>query len=156
LKADSPQLNQFLEEEKGLKSVLMHVRLGDYRLENSFGILGRDYYLDALNEIQETKGIERIWLFSDEPAEAINYVPLSFREKIRVVPDFEGRAAVTLEAMRYADSYIIANSSLSWWGASLSYAINPLIIAPSPWFKSKPEPKDIIPGNWKRINAWDY
>jgi len=29
-----------------------------------------------------------------------------------------------LEAMRYAKSYIIGNSSLSWWGAKLSYSVN--------------------------------
>jgi hypothetical protein len=155
LNEGNSQLNQFLKDEKGQKSVLVHVRLGDYRLEKDFGILSKGYYEMALNEIEHKMGVERIWLFSDEPENAVSFIPEAFRERIRIVPNFDGKASVTLEAMRYADSYIIANSSLSWWGASLSYAVNPLIIAPVPWFRTKPEPTDLVPLSWTRVNAWD-
>jgi hypothetical protein len=154
LKVESPQLNKFLEEEKDLKAVLLHVRLGDYKLEKDFGIPLRQYYEDSLNHIKNIQGVNRIWLFSDEPEHALTYIPDTLREKARIVPTFKEGSATTLEAMRHAGSYIIANSSLSWWGACLSYSANPLIIAPSPWFKSKPEPREIIPDHWERVRAW--
>ena len=154
LKVESLELDKFLVEEKNRRTVLMHVRLGDYKLEKDFGIPQSEYYEKSLNQIQKIRGIDRIWLFSDEPEEALAYVPTAYRAKVRIVPTFKEVSAVTLEAMRHADSYIIANSSLSWWGANLSYSTDPLIIAPSPWFKSKPEPRDIIPESWIRINAW--
>ena len=155
LKVANSLLDDFLREEKGKESVLMHVRLGDYKQEDHFGILDGRYFERALHQVHDAKGFERIWLFSDEPDEAMAYVPTSFQSIVRVVPDFGGRAALTLEAMRHANSYIIANSSLSWWGASLSYTESPLVIAPAPWFKSKPEPRDLIPQRWQRIKAWD-
>jgi hypothetical protein len=71
------------------------------------------------------------------------------------VPDFEGSAAETLEAMRHAKNYILGNSSLSWWGAKLSYSKTPIVIAPNPWFKAAPEPRDLIPADWSRIEAFD-
>lgn len=154
LKENSPLLNEFLIEEKGVNSALMHVRLGDYKLETDFGIPSLEYYAKSLGELKDAVSFERIWLFSDEPTEAIKYVPKSFQNLVRIVPNFNGSSAITLEAMRHANSYIIANSSLSWWGARLSYTNEPLVVAPFPWFKSKAEPRYIIPEHWRRISAW--
>ena len=53
--------------------------------------------------------------------------------------------------MRYGHGYIIANSSLSWWAASLSHAKNPLVVAPSPWFKQIGTPNKLIPDNWNTL-----
>jgi hypothetical protein len=155
LKKKCEELDAFLEEEKGFNAVLVHVRLGDYKLERDFGIPDSSYYMEALTRINEIEKIERIWLFSDEPNEAIQFCPEQFRDLVRVVPEFNEKSAVTLEAMRHAKSYVIANSSLSWWGAKLSYAERPLVIAPAPWFKAKPEPTDIVPEDWIRLRAWD-
>ena len=155
LKAEDEELNSFLEDEKGFNPVLVHIRLGDYKLEKDFGIPDRLYYEVALSQISKQFGFDRIWLFSDEPEEAISLCPETVRDLVRVVPEFGGKSAVTLEAMRHAKSYVIANSSLSWWGANLSYSENPLVIAPNPWFKSKPEPRDIVPQNWMRLGGWN-
>jgi hypothetical protein len=155
LKKDCEELNTFLDQEREFNPVLVHVRLGDYKLESDFGIPDPSYYVRALTHINEIKKIERLWLFSDEPDEAIQYCPEKFRDLVRVVPKFDEKSAVTLEAMRHAKSYVIANSSLSWWGAYLSYSENPLVIAPTPWFKAKPEPKNIVPEDWIRLKAWD-
>lgn len=155
LKIANEELSTFLNEEKKFNPVLVHIRLGDYKLEKDFGIPNHSYYENALIHIRKQSGIDRIWLFSDEPDEAISYLPKSFRYLVRVVPNFDGKSAVTLEAMRHAKHYVIANSSLSWWGANLSYSGNPTIISPTPWFKSKPEPREIIPSNWVRFSGWN-
>lgn len=154
LNKSSPELTFFLESEKKYKVTAVHIRLGDYKHEIGFGIPSKEYYAEALNRIEESEGIERVWLFSNEPDEALSFIPSKFRQNTMIVPHFMGSAAETLEAMRHAESYVLANSSLSWWGAFLSYSDSPCVIAPKPWFKFSQEPKKIVPSKWTRLSAW--
>ena len=148
------ELLDFLESESQIDAVAIHVRLGDYKSEDSFGIPNKSYYGEALQKLGGSQHIKRIWLFSNEPEEAVGYIPLEYMDRLKIVPDFRGNAAATLEAMRHAKNYVIANSSLSWWGAFLSYSPSPKVIAPTPWFKSSREPSEIVPPSWIRQTAW--
>jgi hypothetical protein len=48
--------------------------------------------------------------------------------------------------------YVIANSSLSWWGAWLGRASDKKIIAPKKWFNTPTkDTKDLIPLDWERL-----
>jgi hypothetical protein len=154
LKSPSEKLVDFLHQIDGKKSLMVHVRLGDYKSESGFGIPERRYIEESLREHFAVTNYDLIALFSNEPTEAIDYIPIEYRSKTLVVSEFDGRAAETLEAMRHMNGYVIANSSLSWWGAFLSKHKNPFVIAPRPWFKGNPEPMDIIPPDWRRIYAW--
>jgi hypothetical protein len=151
----SAKLNQFIEQNSPLDTVMVHVRLGDYKDHQNFGIPSPKYYKQALAELLRFQPFERILLFSNEPDSAMDYIPSDLLSRVLIAPDFDGSAAETLEAMRHAKSYIIGNSTLSWWGAKLSYSANPKVIAPNPWFKTEPEPKDLIPPDWIRIDAFD-
>jgi len=151
LKSPSEEYIQFLELISDQHSIALHVRLGDYKGLKGFGILSRGYYSEALSLLSESIKIERILLFSDEPGEAINYIPVEFLNRTLIVPSFNGNAAETLQVMRLCSNYIIGNSSLSWWGAFLSYSTNPIVVAPEPWFATKPEPNLLIPPNWIRL-----
>lgn len=141
---------QLAEEEIPL---IVHVRLGDYKMENSFGILTHTYYNSAVTELWSTGKFNKIWLFSDEPESAIDVFDVNFQESIRVIPEVSNSAALTLEVMRFGKGYIIANSSFSWWGAFLSYADRPEVIAPTPWFIDQDEPVELIPPLWIRRNG---
>jgi hypothetical protein len=154
LKDPSPPLIEFIKKFRKKETVMIHVRLGDYKTHDHFGIPGLEYYGTALRDLSKTKKIESILLFSNEPNVAISYIPIEFQELIFVVPDFSGSAAETLEAMRYAKNYIIGNSSLSWWGAKISHTKSATVIAPQPWFKSALEPSDLIPPGWVRKAAF--
>jgi hypothetical protein len=129
--------------------LVVHVRLGDYRLENDFGLLSPRYY-ESILEMWSSGAYKRLWLFSDEPSEALELIPANLREHARVIDDKSETPCVTLELMRLGYGYVIANSSLSWWGAMLSRTENPIVMAPQPWFKSMDEPKDLIPAIWQR------
>jgi predicted nucleic acid-binding protein len=49
---------------------------------------------------------------------------------------------------------VIANSSYSWWGATLSKD-ETLVASPKNWYRSMPTPIDLIPENWIQIeNSW--
>jgi hypothetical protein len=133
--------------------LVVHVRLGDYKTENSFGIPSKDYYSDALEYFEKFDSARRIWLFSNEPSEAITLIPEKFRARTEIVSVDSLSSAETLELMRYGSSYIIANSSFSWWGATLSFNENAKVIAPKPWFRSSRTPNELVPSNWLQFDA---
>lgn len=133
--------------------LVVHVRLGDYRLEENFGILTENYYRN-IDVLWDSRKYKKIWLFSDEPDVAISYIPKKLQSQTRIIRDESETPATTLELMRLGAGYVIANSSLSWWGAMLCRNENPEIVAPSPWFRSMPEPKQLIPENWSRRDGF--
>jgi hypothetical protein len=155
LKSNPKSLTDFLDQYQNQRILSVHIRRGDYRNETSFGLLSSNYYERAIALVSEEYDFDRIWLFSDEPNFAISLLPKNLIGRVEIVPDFDGSASATLEAMRHANAYVLANSSLSWWGAWLSYIEDPIVIAPEPWFRHSPEPNKIIPSNWQRISAWE-
>jgi hypothetical protein len=136
------------------KPLVVHVRLGDYKNEESFGIPSKEYYERAISQLWGSGLYKKIWLFSDEPELAIDYIPNQMFEHIRWIENIEGSSARTLEVMRFGHGYVIGNSTYSWWGAYLSYNSKPVVIAPSPWFQKIISPRDITPPEWQRMNAW--
>ena len=133
--------------------LVVHVRLGDYLAEGGFGTLEQSYYLKAISKAMELGDFGKIWMFSDEPLEAIKRLPHHLGLEVRVMPPFEESPATALEVMRMGKGYVIANSTFSWWGASLSYQPNPVVIYPYPWFKSMDSPLDLVPPNWLPIST---
>ena len=131
---------------------MIHVRLGDYENEKDFGVLNSNYYKTAIQSLAKSKSSLDILLFSDEPESAIKKLPISVLDKVIVVEVKGVSAAETLELMRKCKNFVIANSSLSWWGAYLSESVNKIIIAPTPWFVNAPYPKFLIPKEWTLIN----
>lgn len=136
------------------RPLVVHVRLGDYLSENGFGTLDKSYYERALAVALSAKEFGKIWLFSDDPQEAILRVPENLGIEVRVMPDFGGSPAATLEAMRFGEGYVIGNSTFSWWGATLSYTFEPVVIYPLPWFKALDLPVDLIPLRWSSVDAF--
>lgn len=141
------ELSSFARIEDPL---VVHMRFGDYRLENSFGILTQKYYQESINELWGSGDFKSIWVFSDEIDEAKRYLQDLEISEMRYIPDVANSSAQTLEAMRLGKGYIIGNSSFSWWAAKLSNNANAKVFAPIPWFIGQDEPSELIPPNWMR------
>ena len=137
------------------RPLLVHVRLADYQLEDNFGVLNSEYYRAAIEFAWGTERFGRIWLFSDQPADAMQRIPYEFRNRTRLVEAHNLDSAETLQMMSLCQGYVIANSSFSWWGAFLSECKDPLVVTPKPWFTGLPEPTDLIPLNWNRFDGFD-
>ena len=151
LKEEGTQLKKYIDLAKNETPLIIHVRLGDYKKENDFGILPINYYLEAISKIDASKYGE-IWLFSDEPEAAIEIIPLDIRKKCRVIPEIDHSAASTLELMRHGKAYVIGNSTFSWWGAWLNGNPDKVVIAPKNWFVTiKFNTKDLIPDSWIKM-----
>ena len=134
--------------------LVVHVRLADYRQEDKFGIPQLSYYHEAVSKLWNSGKYKSIWLFSDEPQNALDRIPEELHRHIRSFGDVENCIVKTLEVMRLGKGYVLANSSFSWWGARLSINSDPVVVAPSPWFYQLNEPKLLIPPGWLREDAW--
>lgn len=137
------------------KPLLVHVRLGDYQLEELFGILSPEYYRAAIEYAWQIGEFNKIWLFSDQPKDALRRIPQQYRDRIRLIENDDLDSAETLKIMSLCQGYVIANSSFSWWAAALSDFENPVVVSPKPWFIQLPEPTDLIPPHWDRFEGFD-
>ena len=134
--------------------LIVHIRLGDYKNEDSFGVLPLAYYEKSIRRMWASGEYKKIWAFSDEPElarELLTFVP---RENLRWISELDNSASMTLEAMRYGAGYVIGNSTYSWWGAFLSFTPNAKVIAPRPWFRNRPTPQELIPPHWDFEVSW--
>jgi hypothetical protein len=152
-KHDISELAKF-EELACLESpIMLHIRLGDYKINPDFGMLNSNFFNEGISEALKVKDVGMIWLFSDEPEIAMNLLKHEYRARVRVIPNFTGRSALTLEIMKLGRAFVISNSSFSWWGATLRKDQSAPVFAPGTWFRNLPEPRDLIPPNWKRIQV---
>jgi hypothetical protein len=152
-KTKPPALSSLESLSELEKPLVVHIRLGDYRNEPNFGLLRQEYFRKATEELWSTQNYGKIWLFSDEPSEALKYFPLGLLDHIRVVSEFQNSASLTLESMRLGHGYVISNSTFSWWGAYLTHNPGATVIAPAPWFNSLDDPIDLVPPAWHRTSS---
>jgi glycosyltransferase involved in cell wall biosynthesis len=151
---ESSSLEQYRSLARVELPLIVHIRLGDYKLENNFGVPSKAYYSESISRLWDSGEYKKIWVFSDEPNEAAHYLPKQHLSKIRWVPEIDGSASHTLETMRLGKGYVIGNSTFSWWGAFLAYNSNAQVIAPRPWFKFGESPQALIPPGWKQVDAF--
>ena len=148
---DLESLRMLSQNEKPL---IVHIRLGDYKFENHFGIPSRNYFNAAIDELWANNIYQKIWVFSDEIEEAKSFINESFHSRIRWIHEVNASTVETFEAMRYGHGYVIANSTFSWWAAFLSYTGSPRVIAPWPWFAGMESPIELIPPTWETREAF--
>lgn len=131
--------------------VVLHIRRGDYlSLSEDFGLLSSNYYRAALKRMNAEFPYKEIWVYSDDFKTARSVLDelgggfnFRFMEETASMP-----APEVLLLMSMGVAHIIANSSFSWWGASLSQSTQ-AVIAPEPWFRSRPTPEELIPRDWQ-------
>lgn len=134
--------------------VLIHVRLGDYRSEPTFGVLDSKYFSSALKLLEKKMPISEISIFSDEPVDALKVIPSDYLDRIKVEELAEESPLVTFCRMRGYESYVLANSTFSWWAAYTSMPKN--VFAPYPWFMNGDNPVELIPKNWIQVKSeWE-
>jgi hypothetical protein len=134
--------------------VIVHMRLGDYEKEESFGILPSRYYEKALDILDELGFSDEIWIFTNDIDKAKLIFPKKYEFRANWIPNFSDSSVQVLEAMRLGSAYVIGNSTFSWWAAKLAKNKAAKVIAPNPWFKSAPTHKDLLPQNWITIDPW--
>jgi glycosyltransferase involved in cell wall biosynthesis len=107
---ESSSLAQYRSLAEVELPLIVHIRLGDYKLENNFGVPSKAYYSESISQLWDSSEYKKIWVFSDEPNEAAHYLPKQHLSKIRWIPEIDGSASHTLETMRLGKGFVIGNS----------------------------------------------
>jgi hypothetical protein len=149
-----PACAKLLEDIGVCDAICVHIRRGDY-LSNPVaakvhGTCSVDYYYAGVGELCQGLARPHCFVFSDDPAWV--RASLAFDCPMTVVevngPD---DAHLDLALMTACCHFLIANSSLSWWGAWLgNYAVKK-VIAPARWFLAvDKDTRDLLPESWQR------
>ena len=133
--------------------LVVHLRFGDYLLEEQFGIPSREFYLNGINSVITKGSCKSIWVFSDDLPKAREKLDLKDTLPIRWIGSVDDSVVATLQAMRLGRGYVIANSTFSWWAAYLSIHPSVEVVVPSPWFMGMEDPEELIPPKWKQLDA---
>ncbi len=159
MKRPSRWLRNMTEQMRIQGNVLgIHVRRGDYVGNAGIGTLSVSYYEAAAEELR-SRGAkwDYIWIFSDE----VERVEIEFagfldgkENLVFVKPPSETHAFESLLLLSKSSYLVIANSTFSWWAATLG---NPdkITACPSKWFAQIEDPVDLCPQSWVRVpSAW--
>jgi Glycosyl transferase family 11 len=147
-------IHTVLLQIRGIESVAIHIRRGDYTLQHNkevHGVLGLEYYKKAILLLLERVKNPVFFVFSDDidwvkENLRIDNIDIRFFENLNA-PDYED-----LRMMSNCKHNIIANSSFSWWGAWLNQNSNKIVIAPSNWFVTQNKDLNhLIPKAWIQL-----
>ena len=157
LVAPSEAFLSYAAEAKDVQPIVVHLRRGDYaELSTSVGILGVDYYFNGIKAISNSISHKQSWIFSDDEkaslALATHLEEMGLKD---IKKRFELTDSETLKLMSLGSGIVIANSTFSWWAAFLGNYDNN-VVAPREWYRGLPAPKELIPKEWKLIEAsWE-
>jgi hypothetical protein len=139
--------------------VAIHVRRGDYVSSKSASkiheVLSINYYKKAIEAIKCRTKNQTLFFFSDD----IDWVKEHFKnlENCHFIEPMKKNESVVQELylMSLCENYIIANSSLSWWGAWLGKNKNKVVLYPEKWVSniSQISSTDLIPKDWISLDS---
>ena len=153
LKQDNKTFGFINKNIDGSKRLIVHVRLGDYLRIPELNVVGRNYFKGAIIEAFSVYEYDEIWVFTNDIGKVKDYLDESNQAKYRFFDSDQFTSAETLEIMKIGDGYVLSNSTYSWWGAFLSHKDPVSILIPSKWYRSTPEPLDLIPKSWQRFEV---
>lgn len=136
--------------------IAIHVRMGDYlKFPKIYGFISKKYYLDALDKLGATSK-SRIWLFSDEPEKALQWLGnIPFKVEVLNVPQ-SVRSGEVMRLMSLSKSLVIAHSTFSWWAGMLGNLnlTNEVVVMPSRFLSSQAvNDCDLIVPSWFTIRV---
>ncbi|AUG54567.1 alpha-1,2-fucosyltransferase [Thalassospira marina] len=143
-----------MNDVRSSNAICVHVRRGDYvnnpEAARTHGVCSLDYYRRAVSTLCYGLENPQCFVFSDDPKWVHENIVLPC---CTTVVDFNDSNNVhwDLALMAACKHFVIANSSLSWWGAWLGNARDKRVIAPMIWFKDDKDTKDLIPATWERL-----
>ncbi len=139
-----------LNEIQKSNSVSIHIRRGDFLLQNRNWAININFYKNAIQFIQQKIAHPVFFIFSDD----MSWV----KENLQLPNSFfidwnKGENSYKdMQLMSACQHNIIANSSFSWWGAWLNNNKEKIVLVPEKWIPTMEGTRDIIPGDWIKIS----
>ena len=148
----------YLEQIRSSEAVMLHIRRGDYVNSPSaakfHGVLPLSYYQQAIEALLLNQPNAHFFIFSDDLPWAKEALPKDLKITFVENSSQADAAAQELQLMYECQHHIIANSSLSWWGAWLKKDCSGLVFAPNRWISdSSLNLSNLLPANWQKIPA---
>lgn len=136
-----------LNKIKSEKSICLHIRRGDY-VGTTYQVCTVDYYKRALEMIRQYSEAT-IFVFSDD----IEWVKktITIPGKHYFVED-KNPDYIDLFLMSNCHSFIISNSTFSWWAQELGWQEGKIVIAPNKWHATK-KCDSIYLKNWSIVDV---
>jgi hypothetical protein len=151
-----PVYDSYLDPISRAGSTMLHVRRGDYvhlaAASKVHQVVDIEYYQAAMQKALNIQENTHFFVFSDDLPWAKANLP--FQEKLTFIEGTLTHDDVIQELalMRACQNHIIANSSLSWWGAWLKDRQDGFVIAPSRWINNhSASVDDLLPPQWLRL-----
>lgn len=126
------EINRALAERiRSCLAVAVHVRFFDAPQEQEVYNAPGDYYVRAIDRMENFVPGAHYFVFSDQPTAAHARIPLP-EDRITLISHNQGdeNAYADLWLMTQCQHFIIANSTFSWWGAWLAGGSEKIVVAP--------------------------
>jgi hypothetical protein len=154
----SAHYQSYLKQIGSSESVMLHIRRGDYVNSPSaakfHGALTLSYYQQAIEKLLLNKPNAHFFIFSDDLPWAKEALPKDLQITFVENALQADAAAQELQLMYACKHHIIANSSLSWWGAWLKQDCGGFVFAPNRWISdSSLDLSTLLPAHWQKIPA---
>ena len=115
----------------------IHIRRGDYvTTDSTYGLIGTSHYKRFIsNELPLVIGTDDV----ESAASVIDDLHPDF-----VYSSSDSTAWQALKMMAMADSLVLANSTLSWWGGFVASNRGKLVYSPTPFYKGDHKNDEIL------------
>jgi len=137
-------------------AVALHVRWGDYlNLRHVYGEISAAYYRRALDLLERQFGPRPVWLFSDDPDGAAEFLSSAIAiDHVAESPE-QSTPLENLLLLSGASALVGANSTFSWWAAFLGERAEGSVVFPRPLFgpAGPAEPRDWLLPGWVQVGA---
>lgn len=137
-------------------SVCLHVRRTDYlsaaASDSQLGFIGLDYYKRACHEVLANQPDARFFVFSDDLdwcRKTLNFLP-----RVEFVGNEHAgyKDSGHLHLMSLCRTFVIPNSTFSWWAAWLGTQNDKVVYLPEHWFRdSSVDSSGLYPAGWIRV-----
>jgi hypothetical protein len=149
----SPTTAELVRRIGDRETISVHVRRGDYVTEPDVavvhGALHSAYHESAVARVANLLERPLAVVFSDDPGWAVKNLQLGI-ETIHAEQHRALNSVETLGAMAACRHHVIANSSLSWWGAYLAAHDGQQVIYPKNWFLDRQvDASARFPDHWR-------
>lgn len=135
-------LNVNLENDKAtseINCIGVHIRRGDYRLIPSYGLLSLSYFQKLIAKLGNEN--TKILIASDE-IEVSNRLEAK-GEKLILDADLFSPLE-TISALARVNTFLMSNSTFSFWAAWAVHSRGGAVYMPEPWFKEGKVPADFL------------
>lgn len=143
---------EILKKIRASDAICVHVRRGDYVTNKGaslfHGLCSLEYYLKGVASVAQGLKYPHGFVFSDDPDWVKDNLDIGIDF---TVVDVNGPddAHQDIWLMSSCKHFVIANSSLSWWGAWLGDELDKRVVYPSRWFTDRfINTSDLFPDGW--------